>query len=345
MTMTKIKIENKLVGDGEPTFIIAEIGSNHDGDLDKAKELIHAAAKSGADAVKFQSFSAEGLLNKIILKDGKPTENPSYNILKGLELPNEWHEELFDYSKEQGIIFLSAPFDEEKADLLNSIGVEAFKIASGDLTHLLLLKHVSRYKKPVIVSTGMSYIGEVDEAVHAIREEGNEEIILLHCVSNYPPKFDDCNINVIPTLKKAFNLPVGMSDHTSGIAVALGSIALGACMIEKHITFERSLPGPDHPYAMTIMEFEVMVKEIRNLEKALGSGIKEPVTDEIPERVFARRSIYAKENIKKGDIIKQKMLKVVRHGFGLEPRDIYHVVGRTAKNNIVKDEIITWDMI
>ena len=341
-----MQIGSRQIGEGEPTFIIAEIGSNHDGSLEKAKKLIDACAKIKVDAVKFQSFSAEKLLNQKKLDEkGNWISNPAFKVIKSLELPTEWHKELFDYAANNGLIFLSSAFDLDKVDLLNSIGVLAFKIASGDINYIQLLQHIAKFKKPILLSTGAAYLDEVEEAIRIIEKEGNNQIILLHCVSNYPPSFKDANIQAMVTMKKAFKAIVGYSDHSPGIIVPLGAVALGAKIIEKHITFDRNLKGPDHPYALTIEEFAQMVKEIRNLEDALGNGIKEPVSGEVPERAGARRSIYSTLKIHRGEKISSDMLKIVRHAYGLNPSELTKIIGRKAKVDIKANLPITWEKL
>lgn len=335
------KIGKKTIGQGHPCYIIAEVGSNHDGKLDQAKELIRSSADIGADAVKFQSFSAEGLINNLKLdKNKRWIPHPAFDIIKKLEIPDRWHEELFDYANSLGIEFLSAPFDLKKAEMLNNIGVRAFKIASGDITYRQILERVASYKKPIILSTGASYLKEIVEAVKTIKTAGCSKYAVLHCVSNYPPRFEDANIKAIVTLKKTFKCPVGYSDHSPGITVPLGAVALGANIIEKHITISRQLKGPDHPYALEVNEFAQMIKEIRNLEKALGNGVKKPVKDEIGERIGARRSLYATTDINKGEIITKDMIKIVRHGYGLPPSQYENIIGKRSKLDIKKDELI-----
>ena len=340
--MENFSIGERIIGKNEPVFFIAEIGSNHDGSLEQAKKLIKAAREAGADAVKFQSFTAEGLFNPFKEENGEWVPHPAYPIIEKLTLPEKWHAELKEYSDSVGIIFLSAPFDKGRAKLLNKIGVPAFKIASGDLTNDPLLKQVAGYKKPVIISTGAAYLGEVERAIDIIRGEGNEEIAVLHCASLYPPKFEDSNIRAMVTLSEAFHLPVGYSDHTPGWTVPLAAVALGGCIIEKHITISRSLEGPDHPYALEADEFQKMVEETRNLEIALGDGLKRPMDDEIGERFGARRSIYAAKGITKGKAINESMLKLVRHASGLEPRDLLTIIGKKAARDIYEHELITW---
>ncbi len=333
--MKKVNIGSRPVGEGEPVFIIAEVGSNHDGKLEQARQLITAAKKCGADAVKFQSFTADRLVS--------PKHDKIYQAFKKVEMPREWHEELVKYAASQDIIFMSTPFDEESASLLHSLGVPAFKIASGDVTHFPLLSHVADFKKPIILSTGMATLGEVEAAIRVIRSRGNNDIILLYCVSIYPPRLEDANVKGMVTMRETFHLPVGYSDHSAGVTVPLGAVALGACVIEKHITIDRTLPGPDHPYALEVSEFAEMVRQIRLLELALGSGTKAPAEAEIPERKWARRGIYAAVDIPGGTTITGEMLKMVRPCVdAFAPGDIDSVVGKTARKDIAANEPIEW---
>lgn len=333
-----IHIGKRAVGPGQPVYVIAEIGSNHDSDLGKAKELITACRYAGADAVKFQSFTAEGLLNQLMPdRDGKWVPHPAFPVIERLTVPEEWHRTLMDFSKKEGITFLSAPFEEERARLLNDIGVEAFKIASGDLTNEPLLEQVAAYGKPVIISTGASYLHEVKRAVEVMAGQGNRSLALLHCASLYPPSYGDVNIRAMAAMREEFGCPVGFSDHTPGSAVPVAAVALGASVIEKHITLDRKAPGPDHPYAMEVEEFKAMVTDIRNIEKALGDGVKRPSPAEEGERIGARRSIYARADIARGTVISGEMLKIVRHAWGLEPREITNVIGKKAASDIARN--------
>lgn len=336
--MQKIRIGNRLVGEGEPCFAIAEAGSNHDGKLEQARYLIDAAKEAGVDAVKFQTFRAEKFASPKYAKE-------MYKILEKYELKTEWHAELKNYADELGIIFLSTPFDEESVDLLDEIGVSAFKVASGDLTHLPLLQYIAKKGKPMIVSTGAGNLGEVEAAINTTRNQGNNEIILLHCVSNYPAKVENANIRAIVTMRETFHLPVGYSDHSLGSLVTLAAVALGACIIEKHVTLDRSSPGPDHPFAMTVNEFQKMVRSIRALEKGLGNGIKHREESEKAEVKIARRSLFADVNIPKGAAITKQMIKIVRPGIGIYPKYLSLIIGKEAKIDIREDEVITWDII
>ena len=340
-----ISICNTKIGPGQPAFIIAEIGSNHDGDLEQAKALINAAAKAGANAVKFQSFTASGLLNPIKIGDGGQQQDPVYNVLEKLELPVEWHSELKQYADNCGVMFLSASFDRGRAELLNQIDVPAFKIASSEITNLPFLQYVAKLGKPIILSTGMAYLDEVGQALRAIYETGNRQVILLHCVANYPPRFADANIRAMLTMAAAFNVPAGYSDHFPGDVVSLAAVALGARVIEKHITPDRNLPGPDHSYALEIPEFTEMISKIRNLEPALGTGEKVPTAGEMPVRLGAFRSIYAAVDIPEGAKITPDMLKCVRPGGGLPAEYFNLVVGRIARADIKAHEKISWEKV
>lgn len=333
-----IRIAGRPAGTGYPVYVIAEIGSNHDSSIEKAKELIRAAKYAGADAVKLQSFTAEGLLNPLRPDtEGKWVPHPAYPIIERLTVPEEWHGLLHDFCASIGVTFLSAPFDSGRAELLNEIGVPAFKLASGELTNEPLLRQVASYGKPIILSTGAAYLEEVRRAVDVITDAKNFEVALLHCASLYPPKYEDMNITAMTTLAREFGCPVGFSDHTPGDTVPTAAVALGASIIEKHITLDRNLKGPDHPYAMEVEEFKSMVSEIRNLEKGLGDGVKRPSESEMAERVGARRSIYARTDIHSGEVITSDKVKLVRHAYGLEPRDLGVIIGKTALRDLIKD--------
>jgi len=339
-----IKVGERLVGGTAPAYVIAEAGSNHNGSIETAKELVAAASECGADAVKFQSFTAEGLVNPL-RPDGMGgwEKDPGFAMLKELTMPWPWHMELRRHAESLGIEFLSTPFSPRDADLLSLTGMKAFKISSGDINNEPLLRVIASLGRPVILSTGASYLKEVEEAVSILEEAGANEIALLHCSSLYPPEFGDVNIRAISTMAKSFKCPVGISDHTPGVSVALGAVALGADIIEKHITLKRTMKGPDHGHSMEPAEFERMVSEIRNLEEALGSPVKEPSAAEISERTGARRGIYASRDIKKDSPITGEMLKVVRHAYGLAPGAMKDVLGKRAARDLSKDKPLGWE--
>lgn len=347
--MKIVKIGDRLVGEGEPCFIIAEAGVNHNGDINLARKLVDAAKEAGADAVKFQTFKAENVVTKYAetadYQKRTTGFGSQYEMIKKLELSEHEFRELAEYARERDTIFLSSPFCNESVDLLDEIGVPAFKIASGEITNIPLLKHISSKEKPVILSTGMATLGEIEEALKAIKNGGVTDIILLHCVTSYPAKIEEINLRAIQTLKHAFKLPVGFSDHTIDIMVPAVAVALGACVIEKHFTLNRKMPGPDHKASLEPYEFKEMVKVIRDIEKALGDGIKKPTEDEERIKKFARRSIVAKINIPKGALITEDMLALKRPNMGIPPNFLNVIVGRKAASDIKKDELITWDKV
>jgi len=345
--MQKIKMSSYFIGEGEPCFIIAEVGVNHNGDVNLAKKLIEVAREAGAEAVKFQTFKAEEVVTQSAKKAGYQKETTSseesqLEMIKKLELSGRDFEELSTYAREKGVIFLSSPFDKGSVDLLDRLGVPAFKVGSGEITNFPLLKHIAGKKKPIILSTGMSTLGEIEEALKIIQEEGVEEIILLHCVSCYPAKIEDMNLRAMETLRYAFKLPVGLSDHSIGITMPIAAAALGACVIEKHFTLDKNLPGPDHRASLEPEELKQMVKAIRDVERALGDGVKRPSAEEEENKKVARRSIVAKVNIPEGAVITEEMLDVKRPGIGIEPKYVDIIVGKKAKKNIEPGELITF---
>ena len=348
MATGKVKIGNKVIGESEPCFIIAEAGSNHDGKLEQAKQLIDIATFAGADAIKFQSFQADKIAAKTkdkIVNIDIAGSKTLHDLYKNLELPKEWLSELIDYAKEQGIIFLSTPFDEQNADDLDTLGIPAFKIASFELVHLPLLKHLAKKNKPIILSTGMANLGEIEEAINVILEQGNNKIILLHCGIGYPLELESVNLSAMDTLKQAFPYPVGYSDHTLGLAIPFASVSRGANVIEKHFTISRNLKGHDHSFAMEPDELHSMVKGIRDIKKAIGFPQKCVLETELIHYNRGRRSIFAKVRIPKGTTITREMLSILRPGIGLKPKYLDIVIGRKATTDIEAQEPITWDKI
>lgn len=348
--MRRIRIGNRHVGEGEPCFIIAEAGVNHNGDIELAKRLIDVAKNVGADSVKFQTFTSENVTSRFAKKaeyqkESKRPRESQYEMIKNLELLDNEFKELAEHAKKNNIIFLSSPFDKESVDLLDELDVPAFKIGSGEITNYPLIKYISAKKKPIILSTGMSTLGDVEGALNIIKCEGVEDIVLLHCVSSYPANIESLNLRAIKTLKYAFQLPTGFSDHASGIMTSIAAVALNACIIEKHITLDKGLSGPDHKASLEPYEFREMVKAIRGIERALGDGIKIPTKDEEEMKRIARRSIVAKNEIPAGTIISEDMLEIKRPGTGIEARYRDLIISKRAKGFINKDEIITWNMI
>ena len=342
-----IDIDGRKIGTGYPCFIIAEAGVNHNGDMKLARDLIDAAAEAGADAVKFQTFKAEEVSSFSAPKADyqRQTTDPAesqLDMLRRLELTPEAHHELQSYCRKRGVLFLSTPFDEDSADLLDELEVPLFKIGSGEVTNKPFLEYIARKGKPVILSTGMSYLSEIDQAVRVIRSTGCDRLVLLHCVSNYPADPADVNLRAMQTLALAFDAIVGYSDHTPGVESALGAVALGAAVIEKHLTIDRDLPGPDHKASMEPREMASLVHGVRTLESALGDGIKKSTPSEEAIRRVARRSLVLKNDIKAGEVIEASMLTAIRPAGGIDPYLMEFVVGHRAKRSIKAGQMLTW---
>jgi len=330
----RIKVGNKWAGEGEPVFIIAEAGSNHDRKLEQAKQLIDIAAQSGADAVKFQLFRAESFYRP---------DDPVFSLMKQNELPWEWIGELAAYADYRGLVFLASPFDAEAVDLLDAAGSPAFKIASSETVNLPLVRHAAAKRRPLLVATGMCSLADLYEALEAAKSAGNDELIFLHTSSLYPTEPADVDLRAMDTIRGAFGVPAGLSDHTLGIAVPAAAAARGACVIEKHFTVSRSLPGPDHSYALEPDQLAQMVRAIRDVEQALGSSA---VQMHPKVKAAARRnSLAAKQDIQPGAVITADMVVMKRPATGIEPRLAAAVIGRKAKKAIKKDCPLTWDMI
>ena len=331
-------------------LIIAEAGVNHNGDVELAKRLVDVAADARADAVKFQTFQADRLASASTPKARYQLHTTSsvesqLEMLQRLELSPGAHRALCEYCRKRDVIFMSTPFDEESADLLEELGVPVFKIASGEITNLPFLEWIARKGKPIILSTGMSYLSEVDEAVRVIRDAGCDQFALLHCVSSYPAEPADANLRAVQTLAAAFQVPIGYSDHTLGIEMPLAAVALGARVIEKHLTLDRSLTGPDHRMSLSPAEFAAMVRAIRKVEIALGDGRKRPVPAEEDVRRAARRSLVAACDIPAGARIERQMVTAKRPGTGLAPGLTEQVVGRVAKRHIASQEAFDWEVL
>src|ERR1041385_598944 len=347
-SMQKIQVVNKLIGPGQPVFVIAEAGVNHNGDLKLARALIDVAVEAGADAVKFQTFRADRLVTPEAPKAEYQLETTGdsesqLEMLRRLELSAGAHRELQSYCHERGIIFLSTPFDEEAVDLLDELGVPAFKISSGDLTNSPLLEYLASKGKPVILSTGMSELSELIEAVSVLNTAGCENPGLLHCVSNYPAQAAEVNLRAMQTMRSAFDVPVGFLDHTEGIDIALAAVALGACVIEKHFTLDRTLPGPDHRASLEPAELRELVRSIRTVESALGSGRKVPAPSEIETAKVARRSLVAARDIPAGITWQRDMVVIRRPGTGMSPAMLDTLLGRRAVRDVAAGTLLNED--
>ena len=318
-------IGSRRVGTNEPCFIIAEAGVNHNGDVHLAEQLIEVAADAGADAIKFQTFTADKVVTANADKAAyqKKTTSASesqYDMIKRLELSAQDFKHLATYAKNKNIVFLSSPFDKESVDFLDDLNVPAFKVASGEITNVDLLRYIARKGRPILLSTGMSSLGDIEQALNDVRQSGASDVMLLHCTTNYPAQPAELNLRAIDTLRHAFALPVGFSDHSVGITASIAAVVLGACVIEKHVTISRELPGPDHKASAEPAQFREMVEAIRYVEHALGDGVKRPTRSEEETKMVARRSIVAKADIPKGTVITEDMLDVKRPGTGIPPR-------------------------
>ena len=344
-----IKIGNKTIGEKQPTFIIAEAGVNHNGRLDLAKKLVDIAAHSGVDAVKFQTYKAEGVVAsnvdsaEYVSKNmGKPVDQ--LKMIKNYELNYEDFKKIKQYCDQKNIIFLSTPHSFDAIDFLDEL-VPAFKIGSGDITNIPMLKHVAKKDKPIILGTGMSTLSEVQNAIDTVRKHDNNEIIALHCTTNYPCPLEEVNLHAMITMQKRLNCLVGFSDHTLSTTVPALAVALGAVIIEKHFTTSKKLEGPDHRASLEPDELKQMINEIRNTEKTLGSFDKKPTFSEEKIMSLVRKSIIATQNIEKGTIINKDMITIKRPGTGLPPSDYEKIIGKKTNQTISKDEIIKPEMI
>lgn len=344
-----VKIGSRKVGRGYPVYAIAEIGSNFDGSLERAKRMVDLAKLAGADAAKFQTFKAETIINKEAFKTASSFQakwdKPVWDVYKAAEFPFEWHKEISGYCSSKGIDFLTSPYDYAAIEMLEKLDIAAYKIGSGEISNQEFLKFVAAKKKPIILSCGAATMEEIGEAVKVVRRTGNENLILLQCITMYPSPFDQANIKAMVTLGEAYGCQVGYSDHTPGNVVPLGSVALGACVIEKHFTDDKARKGPDHMFAMDADDFKEMVQSIRVLESALGRPVKEVAPCESETVILQRRSIFASRDIQKGARISEDMIDVLRPQKGLLPKYKPTVIGRVAQVDIKSGDPITWDKI
>ena len=329
------------------TLIIAEAGVNHNGELGMAKQLITAAAEAGADIVKFQTFKSEKVISRFAVKAEYQkaltgSTETQLEMVKKLELDLGAHIELQKYCREKGVEFLSTPFDLESIVLLDRLGLKRFKIPSGEITNYPFLKSIAGYNKQVIMSTGMARLGEVESALKVLTNNGmdKEKITILHCNTEYPTPYEDVNLRAMQTLKQAFGVSVGYSDHTQGIEVPIAAVALGATVIEKHFTLDRTLPGPDHKASLEPLELNSMVSAIRNIEKSMGDGIKKPSSSEVKNIPVARKSIIAARDIKVGEIFTEENITTKRPGDGISPMRWNEILGRKATRDFNEDQLI-----
>jgi N,N'-diacetyllegionaminate synthase len=329
------------------TTIIAEAGVNHNGSIEIAKEMIDIAADAGADLVKFQTFKTEALVTQSAdraeyQKDSTSEKEPQFSMLKKLELDRVAHEELIQYCEQKSILFLSTAFDHDSIDLLTELNIPFYKIPSGEITNLPYLRHIGRLGKPIVISTGMATLEEVRSAMNTLLEYGTrkDQITILHCNTEYPTPMEDVNLKAMLTMRDELGVAVGYSDHSLGIEIPVAAVALGATIIEKHFTLDRNLPGPDHRASLEPTELKAMVKAIRNIEKAMGNGVKKPSPSENKNIHIARKSIVAKKPIKKGERFSEDNLMVKRPGTGISPMEWDDILGKSSNNNYKVDDLI-----
>lgn len=329
-------------------YIIAEAGVNHNGSLELAKQLVDQAAECGCDCIKFQTFKTENLVTKSAKKAeyqvaNTHNEDSQFSMLKKLELSFHAFKELKDYCEKKQIDFMSTPFDYESVDLLEELDVKVYKMSSGDITNKQLLQYVAKKGKPMIISTGMCTLDEVDEAVSWIEECGNKNITILHCTSNYPAPYDEVNMNAMLTLRDRYPYPAGYSDHTKGIEIPIMAVSMGAVVIEKHFTLDNNMEGPDHKASLNVDDLKMMVSSIRHIEKAFGDGNKVPSQSELSTREVARKSIVVNRDIKAGSVISNADLSLKRPGTGILPKFLDDLIGKRVKRELKADEMLAWE--
>jgi len=346
--MDKLNLNGHLVGPGELPYVIAEIGANHNGDMNLARQLIDMAKSCGANAAKFQSWSTNSLISK-----AEYARNPEYKdkkkhfgsleaMVEAYQLTKVQHRELSAYCRQVGIDFLSSGFSPEEIDMLEELKVPAFKIASMDINHLPLLKYVASKGKPVLLSTGMATLGEIERAIHILQGGKGVQVGLLHCISIYPPEFEDIHLRNMATLQQAFDLPVGFSDHSLGISIPLAAIALGACVIEKHFTLDKQMDGWDQAISADPVELRTIVQEGRNIFKALGSTVRTVSPEEYTKRKKFRRRIVAGQAMKKGEVVSESDFNFKRPGTGIHPDELDYLVGRKLNRDVHQDDELEW---
>ena len=328
----KFRIGSKILGQGQPCFIIAEAGSNHNGSLKMAKALIKSAAWAGANAIKFQLFKAEDLSSQKNIQD----------TLRQYEFHRRWLPLLSQYARTQGILFSATPFDRLAVTALAAIKVPFYKIASGDLTNWPLIACMAQQKIPLLISVGLGNLNEIREALQVVYRTGNRNVALLHCIVRYPAAIEELNLRVILTLYKEFQIPVGLSDHTMDTVIPSAAVALGACFVEKHFTLSRKMTGPDHPFALEPEELKDMVIQIRKVEKALGSERKQILKTEKSSLFTGRRGLYAKYFIARGSVFDENNIAILRPSRGIKPKDWHCVIGKKSKRDIAAFEPIFW---
>lgn len=347
--MRTVNLGSSIVGEGLPPYIIAEVGSNHNGDMDLCRRLIDAAVDAGAHAVKFQSWTESSLIAR-----EEYDRNPEYSdkkkhfgslreMMRAYQFSPEQHREAHSYCLARGIAFCSSAFSEQEVDLLDGLDVPFIKIASMDVVNLPLLTYTARTQRPLVISTGMATLGEVERAVETVRHEGNEDVVLLHCVSIYPPAYDTIHLRNMEMLAQALDVPVGFSDHTLGTSIPLAAIALGACVIEKHFTLDKNMPGWDHAISADPAELRTIVAEGRNVFEALGSHRRTVTEAEMEKRLQFRRSLVARRALGQGHVLAEGDLDAKRPGSGISPDELRYIVGRKLADDMEEDQVIHWE--
>ena len=345
-----IKIKNKKIGEKSPIFIIAELSANHLQKFDNAVKLIKAAKEAGADAIKLQTYTPDTITidcdNEYFqIKQGTLWDGQTlYELYKKAYTPWEWQPKLKKIAEEEGLIFFSSVFDKTAVDFLEKINVPAYKIASFEITGIPLIEYVASKEKPVIISTGIATLSDIEEAVNACKRMGNEQIALLKCVSAYPTPLEDVNLRTIPNLAETFKTVVGLSDHTLSISVPIASVALGACIIEKHLTLDRKLGGPDAAFSLEPDEFKAMVKSVKEVEKALGE-VSYKLTEKMKKSRELSRSLFVVKDIKAGETFTEENIRSIRPGYGLPPKYLKDILGKRAAQDIKKGMPLRWELI
>ena len=331
----------------ESTFIIAEIGVNHNGDICLAKKMIKSASECGVDAVKFQTFKSEDLVTENVktaeYQQKNANESSQLEMLKKLELTFDDFKELKEYASSCNVMFISSPFDINSVDLLVNLNVPLFKLGSGELNNFELIDHVQKTDKPMILSTGMATLEEIKETYDFIKNK--DGLILLHCITGYPTSFEEANLNFIKTLQSEFDVPIGFSDHSPGIELPIAAVALGACVVEKHFTLDKTLEGPDHKASLNPVEFKAMVDAIRNVEVAMGDGVRRFSENELEIKKIARKSVILNEDVSEGRVIERSMLSIKRPGTGIAPKCINYVVGKKVNKDLNKNTVLKWEYL
>lgn len=348
-SVTEMKIAGRPIGPAHPPYVIAEVSANHNGDIERAKAIMTMARDRGADAVKLQTYTADTMTIDCDLEDFKITEglwagHTLYGLYQWAQTPFEWHKSLFEHGRSLGITVFSTPFDDSAVDLLEELGAPAYKIASFEAVDLPLISRVAATGKPMIISTGMANLDEISDAVTCAQDNGCRQLALLHCVSGYPTPMEQANLRTLPDLAQRFDVVPGLSDHTHGVAAAVAAVALGACIVEKHVILNRQDGGPDAAFSLEPEELQRLCDETEAAWRALGSIDYERKEAEKPNLKF-RRSIYAIRDIAAGDMLSKENIRIIRPGYGLAPKYLGQTIGRSAVTDIAKGTALSWDLL